>query len=99
VTQEETALRRLTRDAGPSGSIEQNGIHFAVDGWELFEGDPGSPHMCRGWFRSSYAGFWPKRGDRLRLHLRREDGSERLLNGEIARASSAEPLWEFVAEL
>ena len=99
MAQEETAFKGLTRDAGPAGSIEQYGIHFAVDGWELFEGDPGSPHMCRGWFRSSYPGFGPKRGDRLRLHLRRGDGGERLLDVEIVRASTTEPLWEFVAEL
>jgi hypothetical protein len=41
----------LRRDSGPAGWIELPMGRVALEGWELFEGDPESPHMCRGWFR------------------------------------------------
>ena len=87
----------LTRTSGPSGWAEHNGTRTAVAGWELFEGDPESPHMCRGWFRCPDPTFPARTNTLLRLHLVTDTGTERTLEARIAHASSTEPLWEFIA--
>jgi hypothetical protein len=88
----------LIRDAGPSGRIDLAGIRYEIDGWELFEGDPTSPHMCRGWFRCTADYFTAGTGTRLALELTRRDGSTRHLDVHVVRAKTTEPEWEFVAD-
>jgi len=87
----------LHRDSGPSGWVDLSTSRYALDGWEVFEGDPDSPHQCRGWFRCTADDFTAPKGTTLSLRLSREDGSERLLDVEIVRAKTTEPEWEFVA--
>jgi hypothetical protein len=58
----------LTRDERSFGSIEHDSRHSAVDGCDLFEGDPKSPQMCRGWFQCSDPHVAARSGSDL-LHL------------------------------
>ena len=55
----------LRRDSGPSGWLDQNATGYERDGWESFEGDPASPHMCRGWLRCTADHFTAGTGTRL----------------------------------
>jgi hypothetical protein len=87
----------LQRDAGPSGWVDWPKRRYELDGWEVFEGDPASPHQCRGWFRCTAADFAAPKGSTLSLRLTREDGSARLLTVEIVRVKTTEPEWEFIA--
>ena len=87
----------LRRDSGPSGWIELPMGRVALEGWELFEGDPDSPHMCRGWFRCTADHFRVPKGIGLTLQLSRQDGTTRRLDVEVVRAKTTEPEWEFVA--
>jgi hypothetical protein len=93
-----TNLQRLTRDAGPSGWIDLGAGRYALDGWELFEGDADSPHMCRGWFRCTADAFTAPPGTGLTLELMRRDESTRRLDVRIVRVKTTAPEWEFVAE-
>lgn len=85
------------RDSGPSGWVDLAGGRIALDGWEVFEGDPESPHMCRGWFRCTADDFKASKGTALTLQLTRQDGPTRRLDGEIVRVKTTEPEWEFMA--
>jgi hypothetical protein len=88
----------LTRDAGPSGWIDLGATRYEIDGRELFEGDPASPHMCRGWFRCTADNFTAGKGTRLALELARRDGSTRRLDVRVERAKTTAPAWKFVAD-
>ena len=87
----------LRRDSGPSGWVDLPTARSELDGWEVFEGDPASPHMCRGWFRCTADDFSAPKGTALTLQLTREDGSDRRLDVEVVRVKTTEPEWEFVA--
>ena len=88
----------LERASGPSGWVELDGGRYEIDGWELFEGDDESPHMCRGWFRFDPNAFEGKVGMSVDLHLTDEDGAEKLLTAQLLKARTTEPEWEFCAE-
>ena len=88
----------LERAAGPSGWVEIDGQRHEVDGWELFEGDENSPHMCRGWFRLEDSDFSGKVGTTVHLELLDEDGINRPLTAQLRKARTTVPEWEFVAE-
>ena len=87
----------LHRDTGPSGWTAFNTTRHELSGWEVFEGNPDSPHQCRGWFRCTAADFTAPKGTTLSLRLSREDGSERLLDVEVVRTKTTKPEWEFIA--
>ena len=87
----------LRRDSGPSGWADLNATRYELDGWELFEGDPASPHMCRGWFRCTADDFAALKGTALSLRLTRHDGSLRQLDVQVVRPKTTEPEWEFLA--
>jgi hypothetical protein len=89
----------LQRDAGPSGWTEFAGQRIGLDGWEIFEGDPDNPNMCRGWFRCEIALFDPLPSNELDLHLTTDAGASRDLAVQIIRKSTTGPLWEFRADL
>jgi hypothetical protein len=88
----------LTRDSGPCGIAEIGGTQVELDGWELFEGDESSPHLCQGWFRCTAEGFLAPKGTKLRLVLTDQEGAERILDAQIVRVRSTDPEWEFRAE-
>jgi hypothetical protein len=87
----------LTRSSGPCGWTELDGQRYELDGWELFEGDPSSPHLCQGWFRCTAEGFAPRKDTALRLYLTDRDGVDRILDARIVRARTTDPEWEFHA--
>ena len=87
----------LQRDSGPSGWTDLPTGRYELDGWEVFEGDPESPHMCRGWFRCTVENFQAPKGAQLALQLSRDDGSTPQLDVEIVRVKTTEPEWEFIA--
>lgn len=88
----------LEREAGPSGWVELEGTRYQVDGWELFEGDETSPHMCRGWFGYETNSFSAKAGATVQLQLETDDGQTRLLTATLQKARTTAPEWEFRAE-
>ena len=88
----------LTRDSGPSGVAEIRGERFEIDGWEVFEGDESSPHLCQGWFRCTTEGFTAPKDSELRLILTDTEGEERILDVRIIRVRTTDPEWEFRAE-
>jgi hypothetical protein len=88
----------LEREAGPTGWIEVGGQRFEVDGWEIFEGDESSPHMCRGWFRYDPEAFSASPETSLQLELETDDGETRLLTATLQKARTTAPEWEFRAE-
>lgn len=88
----------LTRDAGPSGWAAIGDRQFAVDGWEIFEGDTANPNMCRGWFRCEDPLFAVTPGMEVRLRVTTGNGTARELTAEIVRKSTTGPIWEFRAE-
>ena len=87
----------LTRSSGPCGWTELDDRRYELDGWELFEGDPASPHLCQGWFRCTAEGFAPRKDTELRLYLTDRDGTDRILDAHIVRARTTDPEWEFHA--
>jgi hypothetical protein len=87
----------LTRSSGPCGWTEIGGQRFELDGWELFEGDAASPHLCQGWFRCTAEGFAPRKDAALRLYLTDRQGVDRILDAHIVRARTTDPEWEFRA--
>ena len=87
----------LRRDSGPSGWIDLPRGRYELEGWEVFEGNPDSPHMCRGWFRCTADDFKAPTGTGLTLQLKRQDGTARRLDVEVVRVKTTEPEWEFVA--
>ena len=89
--------KSLTRDAGPSGWTEFNGAEFDITGWEIFEGDPADPNMCRGWFRCTDPSFAARKKAHVRLHLVDAQGEERVVDAAIVHVSTTEPMWEFLA--
>lgn len=88
----------LEREAGPSGWVDLDGARYQVEGWELFEGDEQSPHMCRGWFGFGAGSFAAKPGTTVQLHLETDDGQTRLLTATLQKARTTAPEWEFRAE-
>ena len=88
----------LTRASGPCGIAEIAAERFPIEGWELFEGDPSSPHLCQGWFRCTAEGFAAPRNTALRLYLTDRDGEDRILDAQIVRVRTTDPEWEFRAE-
>lgn len=88
----------LTRASGPCGTVEIGGDQVEIEGWELFEGDETSPHLCQGWFRCTAEGFAPPRNADIRLHLTDQEGANRDLDAYIVRARTTDPEWEFRAE-
>jgi hypothetical protein len=88
----------LERESGPSGWAQINGDRIEIDGWELFEGDEASPHMCRGWFRYRAEIVTAQPGMTVELELTTEDGELRPLTAELLRARTTAPEWEFRAE-
>jgi hypothetical protein len=88
----------LEREAGPSGWAQIGGERIRIDGWELFEGDDTSPHMCRGWFRYRADRFPAKPGMTVELELTTDDGEHRPLTAELVKARTTAPEWEFRAE-
>ena len=87
----------LERESGPSGLLVIGEQRFEIDGWELFEGDTDSPHMCRGWFRYREAALPLKRGTVVRLELDVDDGGTRELTATLEKARTTAPEWEFRA--
>lgn len=87
----------LMRDSGPCGIAEIGEQRFEIEGWEIFEGDESSPHLCQGWFRCSAEGFAAPRNSHLRLILTRSEGAERILDVQIVRGRTTAPEWEFRA--
>jgi hypothetical protein len=87
----------LRRESGPLGWTDLPTGRYEVDGWEVFEGDPDSPHMCRGWFRCTAKDFRASKRTALSLQLFREDGSDHHLEVEIVHVKTTAPEWEFVA--
>jgi hypothetical protein len=87
----------LQRESGPSGWAQIGGDRIQVDGWEIFEGDDNSPHMCRGWFR--YLGECPPAnpGTTVELTLTTDEGQVRVLTAELLKARTTAPEWEFRA--
>jgi hypothetical protein len=85
----------LTRDERSFGSIEHDSRHSAVDGCDLFEGDPKSPQMCRGSFQCSDPHFAARSGWDLLLILSKNSGADRILNVRIRHVTRSKPLWEF----
>jgi hypothetical protein len=88
----------LEREAGPSGWVEVAGQRHRIDGWELFEGDEASPHMCRGWFRHESDAFAATAGTSVQLELETDDGQSRPLTALLQKARTTAPEWEFRAE-
>ena len=88
----------LTRDSGPCGIAEIGGATFEIEGWEIFEGDESSPHLCQGWFRCTAEGFTAPKDSELRLILTDTEGAERILDVQIIRVRTTDPEWEFRAE-
>jgi len=87
----------LTRSSGPCGWTEVGGQRYELEGWELFEGDAASPHLCQGWFRCTEEGFAPRANTDLRLNLTDREGVDRILDVRIVRARTTDPEWEFRA--
>jgi hypothetical protein len=92
-----TAESWLTRSSGPCGWTELAGHRFELEGWEIFEGDATSPHLCQGWFRCTAEGFAPRTNSDLRLNLTDREGVDRVLDARIVRARTTDPEWEFRA--
>jgi hypothetical protein len=88
----------LERESGPSGWAQIGSERIGIDGWELFEGDEASPHMCRGWFRYRAESVPAKLGMTVELELTTDDGEVRPLTAELLRARTTAPECEFRAE-
>jgi len=87
----------LERESGPSGWAKMGSERIQIDGWEIFEGDESSPHMCRGWFRYRADDLPGTPGTTAELELTTDDGEVRLLTAELVKARTTAPEWEFRA--
>ena len=88
----------LERESGPSGWAEIGGSRYRIEGWEIFEGDEASPHMCRGWFRYQAHEFPATTGMVVQLELVTDEGKVRPLTAHLQTARTTAPEWEFRAE-
>jgi hypothetical protein len=88
----------LERESGQSGWAQIESDRIKVDGWEIFEGDESSPHMCRGWFRYHAESLPGTPGAIAVLELTTDDGEMRVLTAELVKARTTAPEWEFRAE-
>jgi hypothetical protein len=94
---EKTKMSGLNRSSGPRGFTDIDGRRFQLGGWELFEGDPASPHQCQGWFTCRDQSFEARKNTALHLTLIPREGGFRELDVTITVNDKPERLWQFVA--
>jgi len=90
-------LSRLRRTSGPHGTAYQGDTTTLLEGWELSEADPISPHEYQGWFTCSDEFFTARKGSELDLKLQSWNDGIRKLHVVIEKIDVPEHQWEFYA--